>query len=400
MGSDDTARPTGAERPTPDRRAGLTRLLAFALAILALLLLLSALSTFLPSKGWGFDAEAYLAAAQRLARGDPIYQQYSLDGPYRPGPYGLYLYAPPFAVATLPFTALSVQSAEITWYLLRIGLLVAACAAMPVRPTIKCLIFAVAAITNPVLIDMNLGNVSVFVTCILAFVWRGLDRPLGAIALAIDMCVRPTLGLLLVWYALRRRWWPILWTLVTGLVIVLVTLPFAHIQGYYDYITVLRNLTGVTGQDNNLDLGSTVLRMGGGPLAASLALYGGYAVGLGAMLFSLRYDRDTSFMVTIGATLLLAPLLWDHYLAALLLPAAFLAQRGRSWGLGLPLLAWLPHEVLPLLAVAATLVPFIVRRPGDPSPWARRRLSGGPTSAGAPRSQDQTRDPTVVTGGA
>ena len=41
-------------------------------------------------------------------------------------------------------------------------------------------------------------------------------------------------------------------------------------------------------------------------------------------------------MVTIGATLLLAPLLWDHYLAALLLPAAFLAQRGRWWGLLLP----------------------------------------------------------------
>jgi hypothetical protein len=43
-----------------------------------------------------------------------------------------------------------------------------------------------------------------------------------------------------------------------------------------------------------------------------LALYGGYVLGLGAMIVSLRYDRDTSFMVTIGATLLLAPLLWDH----------------------------------------------------------------------------------------
>ena len=79
------------------------------------------------------------------------------------------------------------------------------------------------------------------------------------------------------------------------------------------------------------------------------------------MLFSLRYDRETSFMVTIGATLLLAPLLWDHYLATLLLPAAFLAQRGRTWGLALPLLAWLPPEVLPLLAIVAHA--RAVRRP-------------------------------------
>ncbi len=388
MGSDDTARPIGVGQASVDRRAGYGRLIAFMLALLGLLLLLLVMDGYTQSRGWGFDAEAYLAAAQRLARGDPIYQQYSIDMPYRPGPYGLYLYAPPFAVATLPFTALSVPSAEVVWYLLRVVMLVFACAAMPVRPTIKCLVFAVAAISSPVLIDMNLGNVSVLVTCILAFVWRGLDRPLGSIALAIDICVRPTLGLLLVWYATRRRWRPILWTLIAGVVIVLLTLPFAGIQGYLDFVSVLRNLTGVTGQDNNLDLGSTVLRTGAGPLAASLALYGGYAMGLGAMIVSLRYDRETSFMVTIGATLLLAPLLWDHYLAALLLPAAFLAQRGMIWGLGLPLLAWLPPEVLPLLAIGATVVPFVVRRPGERSPWAHPRLTGstGPTTAAAARS--------------
>ena len=238
---------------------------------------------------------------------------------------------------------------------------------MPVRPTIRCLVFAVAAITNPVLIDLNLGNVSVFVTAILAFVWRGLDRPLGSVALAVAMSVRPTLGLVLVWYLLRRRWRPVVWAIATGLFIVLLTLPIAGIDGYRDYLTVLRNLSEVTGQANNLDLGSTVLRNGGGPLGASLALYGGYALGIGAMLVSLRYDRETSFLVTIGATLLLAPLLWDHYLSMLLLPAAFLAQRGRWWGLGLPLLAWLPQEALPLLAVAGTLAPFLVRRPRERS---------------------------------
>jgi hypothetical protein len=106
-----------------------------------------------------------------------------------------------------------------------------------------------------------------------------------------------------------------------------------------------------------------VLRVGGGPLLASLALYAGFAVAAGAMLLSLRYDRQTGFMVTIGATLLLSPLLWDHYLTTLLLTGAFLAQRGRWWGLGLPLVAWVTGPMTPLLALGATLLPFLVRRP-------------------------------------
>ena len=66
------------------------------------------------------------------------------------------------------------------------------------------------------LIDLNLGNVSVFVTAILAFVWRWLDRPLGSVALAVAMSVRPTLGLVLIWYLLRRRWRPVVWTIADG----------------------------------------------------------------------------------------------------------------------------------------------------------------------------------------
>ena len=66
-------------------------------------------------------------------------------------------------------------------------------------------------------------------------------------------------------------------------------------------------------------------------------------------------------MVTLGASLLMAPLMWEHYLALTVLPAAFLAGRGRVWAVGLPFLTWLPHEFLPFVAIAATLLPFIAR---------------------------------------
>jgi hypothetical protein len=368
MSEDPAADQAAAASERALRRERLILFTAVIVALLALLLFVFNLFRFLPSLGWGFDLEAYLGAARHLARGDP-YAPYTLQTvccPFRPGPYQLYLYSPPFAVTMLPFTAITTDSAGVFWYVGRLVLLGIACAVMPVRPTVRLLTFSVAAISNPVLVDMNLGNVSVLVTSLLAFTWRWLDRVPGSIALAIAMCVRPALGLVLIWSLLRRRWWPVLWTILGGLVIVLLSLPFVGSASYFDYLSVLRNVYDATGQDNNLDVGSSILRIGGGPLLASIAIYAGFAIAIGAMLLSLRRDRQTGFMVTIGATLLLSPLLWDHYLAMLLLPAAFLAQRGRWWALGLPLLAWLPGWTAPFLALTATLLPFLVgRRPGE-----------------------------------
>ena len=130
------------------------------------------------------------------------------------------------------------------------------------------------------------------------------------------------------------------------------------------------------------------------------------------MLVSLRYDRETSFMVTIGATLLLAPLLWDHYLATLLLPAAFLAQRGRWWGLALPLLAWLRrhpgHRRMPCRCwpSRARSCRSLVRRPREPAE-TRRTPSTPPDDRpglGEPRrvrsSASDRREPAQVVRGA
>jgi hypothetical protein len=76
-------------------------------------------------------------------------------------------------------------------------------------------------------------------------------------------------------------------------------------------------------------------------------------------------------MVTAGAALLLAPLIWDHYLSLVLLPAAFLAERGRPWALLLPLATWLPGELLPIVSIATLLLPFLARdkepAQGDPA---------------------------------
>lgn len=358
-------------------RGGWSRSTALWLAVLGLIFMVATMAVLSGAPGWGYDFEAYYLAALRLARGDGIYQSWTLAEPFRPGPYSLYLYAPPLAVAVLPFTALSLPVATVVWLALRIVLLAIACWLMPASGAVRGATFAAASFSAATISDLHLGNVSVLVAVLSVLVWRWLDRPAGAVALALCMSIRPTMGLVLLWTLLRRAWRPVIWTGVAGMLLIGATLPLVGEQGYRDFFRVLGHVSDVTGVPNNLDLGSTVLRLGLGPTVASAALFIGYVVGVGAMLVTLRRDREVGYVVTIGATMLLAPLLWDHYLASLIVPAAFLAERGRPWGIGLPLLTWLPPPLLPLVVVAATVLPLMALERRQPSPRAGTP-EGGP----------------------
>ena len=348
---------------TPVRTSDRRLLFGTALAVIGLLWLLAGLA-FLPGgEGWGYDYRAYADAAERLAESGSLYQAETLDGPYRPGPYGLYMYAPPLGVAIGPLASIELDTAIVIWFLLHGLALAGACALMPVERWVKLAVFGTAAISLAVLRDFALGNVSVLLLLPLAAAWRWLDRPAGAIAQAVAMAVRPMLGLLLVWQLLRRQWRAVAWTIGAGLVLILASLPFVGLEGYSDYLTVLRNLGGVTGVDKNHDLSSSLLELRVDESVANLALLVGYALGIAAIVLSLRRDRELGFVVTAGASLLLSPLLWDHYLAMLVLPAAFLAARGQTWALALPLLTWLPGAALPFVALAGVWLPFLAREP-------------------------------------
>jgi hypothetical protein len=361
---------TGA---SADRRARQMRLVAVLLAGLGLLWLAatslafdgerSAGSVEIPGERevWGYDYKAYLNAAERLVDDGSLYQDETLAGPYRPGPFGLYMYSPTLGISLLPAVGSDFDVSAMAWYWIHVLALAAACALMPVPLTIRLLTFAVAAFSYAVTRDLILGNVSVLLLVPLATAWRWLDQPLGSVAQALAMSVRPTLGVLLIWQLLRRRFVAVAWTLGAGFVLIALTLPFVGLDGYLDYLTVLRNLSRATGVPYNYDLGSTLFELGANEAVASLALLAGYALAVAAIGISLRRDRELGFIVTTSASLLLSPLLWDHYLAMLLLPAAFLASRGRPWALALPLLSWLPPVALPALAIAGTVLPFLAR---------------------------------------
>ena len=203
-----------------------------------------------------------------------LYQSETLEGPYRPGPYGLYMYAPPLGIAIGPLASLDLDTAVVIWFMLHALALAGACALMPVERWIKLAMFGIAALSLAVLRDFALGNVSVPLLLPLAAAWRWLDRPAGAVAQAVAIAVRPTLGVLLIWQLLRRQWRAVAWTIGAGLVLIATSLPFVGLGGYRDYLTVLGNLEGVTGVVRNHDISTTVLELGFDRSVAELSLLG------------------------------------------------------------------------------------------------------------------------------
>jgi hypothetical protein len=354
--------------------------LSAGLALVGLLVLAAAINTWLGrSPGWAYDFHAYYDAALRfLATGSP-YRAETLSGPFRPGPFGLYLYSPVLAALFVPLTWLGEQSAILVWLGVRVVALVLTCALMPIPRRLRLAVFGVAAMSAPVLFDLDLGNVSLLVTLAAVLVWRWLDRPLGGVALAAALVVRPVMAVIAGWWLLRGLWRPVLATALCFGAIVLVSLIWLRPDVWLQWLTVLRNISDVTGVKANVDLGSAVLLLGGSMPLAQIALYAGYAIAAVAVLLSLRRDRELSYVVTLMATLLLSPLLWDHYLTNLLVPAAFLASRGKWWGLALPLLCWAPtltvalvpstrpwaEALLTPVAVAAVLLPFVAPDVGE-----------------------------------
>jgi hypothetical protein len=80
---------------------------------------------------------------------------------------------------------------------------------------------------------------------------------------------------------------------------------------------------------------------------------------------ALRRPPAVSYLVVVVASQLLSPILWDHYAMLLLLPVAWLVDRGRTWAALIPLatcvllVGVIPPLVYPL-AFGVTLVALLV----------------------------------------
>ena len=349
----------------------------------AILLAVAGLS-LVDSRGFAYDFGAYDSAARRVAAGEPLYPTDTATA-YAEGRYeGLYLYPPPLAVALTPVALVSARDAAIAWFILRLVLLALGCWVMPVSRSARLSTFAVAAVSFPVLFDLNLGNISVVVFALSAVAWRLLDGPLAALVHATLVAIRFPFGAFFVLWLVQRRFRMIVFTTVAGLGLIVASLPIVGLGAYRDYVTILVGLPDISTGLHNFSLKSTALTLG---LPATIAGFGtivGFVAGIAAIAFAgRRRDGDVAFVVTAMATLLTAPFMHPHYLVMLLLPAALLADRGRYWGLALPLLGWLPGDTLPLVALG-TLAILLLPMRESAQPRRGRRVAEPEAPAASP----------------
>jgi hypothetical protein len=334
-----------------------------------LILALFACTTFavLASAGstLGYDAAAYLQAADRLLAGQPLYDP-AADVAVG---YGVYLYPPPFALAVVPFALLPAPLDLWTWLAALVLAFLAGTALLPVRPGVRWSIVLLAAVSFPFLYSVKLGQVGPLLFLAFAIGWRCIDRPgVTGLAVAAGALAKLQPALLFGWMIVTRRWR----TLAVGLVAVAVAAAVATVvagaAAWPDYLALLGRVTKPITTPQNLTAGAIAYRAGSSLDAATAIQWAAMVVTLAATVFAwVRRGAAIGFLVGVVASQLLSPVLWSHY-AMLLLPVALLLQRRQWWAAAIPIVTWLPFEfAYPAVFAAGLLGPLLPAEPSDHS---------------------------------
>ena len=349
---------------------------------------------------WGYDFSAYWLAGRHLLNGEPIYTAAQLAGEYVPQGQFLYLYPPFLAVLAIPFAWLSPGAygpAAGLWFLGGAAITVAVVLGVgrlerlaPTRE--RTLLLLAAAFAFPPLVgELVLGNVHLLLVGLLALAWWGVriggrrGDALAGVAIGAASLVKLFPALLVLWLLLTGRRRAAAWALVAAASLALLTLPVTGLDPWVSYPAVLANLGPPA--DTTDALAPAVWLGLFLPSAVARAIVLGLGVAAVAWA-AVRLDERASFGTAVAVSVLVAPALFQHYLAIMVLPlllglplaregpkgarAALAASYFAMWPGQQPLLggaAWVLNRAIPTvgaLGVPATLlrIPLSKRRKG------------------------------------
>jgi hypothetical protein len=340
---------------------------------------------------WGYDFSAYWSAAQRLLGSLSPYQAHQLAGPYGPQEQFLYLYPPPLAAAVSPLAIIfptDYRAAAWVWTTIGALILVATVLALWRSERLgdrfpilagrgRWLLVAAAFAFPPVVGELVLGNVHLLLLGLLTFAWLGIRRgdargewAAGA-AVGIAAVIKVFPGVLLLWFLLSGRYRAAAGFVIGAGAVALVALPFTGLEPWLQYPAVLANLSAPADTIDTLaptvwlapQLGFTAARVLVTVAGLALLTWSAFDVEPGSS------GTARSFALAVTVAVLVAPAVYQHYLALLVLPLIL----GLSAGVPLPALAlayllmwggqqnalgdlsWIVNRALPTLGALALL---------------------------------------------
>ena len=362
--------------------------LTAALPVLAIVAFVVTTAAIVWSAGstLGYDFHAYEAAARRILDGGRLYDP-AVDVA---GGFAIYLYPPPFALAIVPLAAIGGQAAVSAWTGLLILAFAAGVALLPVSRTIRWLVVLLAALDWPFLYSLKLGQVGPILFLLFAIGWRALDRPghpcgpgdrvvLGS-SIGLGALVKVQPGLLIGWAVLTGRWRVAVVAVAVVLAGALIATLVTGTQPWFDYPALLGRVSSPITTPHNFTPGA-VAWQAGVPAGLAGVIQAGATLGaLVAVVIAARAaTSEASYLVAVVASQLISPLLWDHYAMLLLLPVAWLLERGQWWALAVPLatsillIGLAPPVVYPIVFAVCLVAPIVVgwdRRPPPPAVFA------------------------------
>jgi alpha-1,2-mannosyltransferase len=309
---------------------------AYALAMIAAVAWAYLLLSVSANNGTlGYDFKAYDLAVDHLLAGQSMYDQTATSM----GAFGLFFYPPPFAVLILPLGLVPTDIGLWIWTLGLIAASVAAVVLMPVSPRTRFIVLLLAAFSWPLVYAIKLGQVGSVLLLLFAIGWRWLDRPWPfGVAAGLGPVIKLQPGLVIGWAMVtgRRRAAAIAIGIfaVLGLIATVVAGP----QSWGDWLAVLGRVGRPVLAENDTGFGRLAY-LGGASLELATAIH--YVnVGLVIVVTTFALVRAVpvaTYLAVVVASQFVSPVLWDHYALILLLPVAWLIDRGRIWAALIPL---------------------------------------------------------------
>jgi Glycosyltransferase family 87 len=283
----------------------------------------------------GYDYRAYVLAVHQLLAGQTMYDATAQST----GVFGLFFYPPPFAILVAPFTLLPADIGLWSWTLALVGAAAAAIWVMPVSARVKWTIGLLAALSWPLVYAIKLGQVGPILLLLFAIGWRWLDRPWPfGLAAGLGTVIKIQPALLLGWALVtgRRR------AAVIGVGVVVVLAAIGTLAAgpgsWLDEASLLARVSRPILTSDAYGPGRLVYQAGFSETAALAVYYLNLALVVVVVLLAvLRASPVASYLAVVIATQFVSPVLWDHYALILLLPVAWLVQRGHWWAVLVPL---------------------------------------------------------------